>query len=56
MACDRMERKIARADNLKGEQRYFANEREFVQYLLKVEREREAKLRRAQMYLIKSSR
>jgi hypothetical protein len=49
-----MERKIART-NLNGERYGFADERELVAYLLKREREREARLRRAQMRLITSS-
>ncbi len=53
MACDRMERKIARAQNQICSQRGYLTDRELVQYLLKEEREREAGARRAQFHLVK---
>ena len=52
MACDRIERKIARSNNLKQGQRFFHCDRELVQYLLKAERAREALARRARFHLV----
>lgn len=52
MACDRIERKIAHSEHLIGDRPAYVTDRELVQHLLKMEREREAKSRRARMYVI----
>jgi hypothetical protein len=56
MACDRIERKVARTDYLTRERYSFNGERELVQHLLKLERDREALARRAQMRLVTHNR
>lgn len=53
MACDSLQRKIVRSKKRANLLSVFFSEREYVQYLLEIERAREVRIRRSKMRLIK---